>query len=83
MGVYKMKKDEFIKYAKENLISTREARSITEQTIKAFQQSVKNEKIIPAIEIKESEKRVIRLFFKDEVEAYKDKMNDWQAARKK
>ncbi|MBC1235495.1 hypothetical protein HB810_16490 [Listeria booriae] len=83
MGVYKLNRDEFIKYAKENLISTREARKITEQTIKAFQQSVKNEKIIPAVEIKESEKRVIRLFFRDDVEAYKAQMNDWQAARKK
>ncbi|WP_312025755.1 hypothetical protein [Listeria booriae] len=81
--MYKLKRDEFIKYAKENLISTREARSITEQTIKAFQQSVKNEKILPAIEIKESEKRVIRLFFRDDVEAYKAQMSDWQAARKK
>ncbi|WP_221771889.1 hypothetical protein [Listeria booriae] len=78
-----MKRDEFIKYAKEHLISTHEARKITDQSIKAFQQSVKNEKLIPALEIKESDKRVIRLFFRDEVEAYKDHMNDWQAARKK
>ncbi|WP_260490138.1 hypothetical protein [Listeria booriae] len=78
-----MNRDEFIKYAKDRLISTREAREITDQTIKAFQQSVKNEKLIPALEIKESEKRVIRLFFRDDVEAYKAQMNDWQVARKK
>nr|WP_311773446.1 hypothetical protein [Listeria grandensis] len=78
-----LNRDEFIKYANEHLISTREAREITDQTLKAFQQSVKNEKLIPAVEIKESEKRVIRLFFRDDVEAYKAQMNDWQAARKK
>nr|CBV37291.1 hypothetical protein LGRDSM20601_p0066 [Listeria grayi]CBV37307.1 hypothetical protein LGRDSM20601_p0082 [Listeria grayi] len=37
----------------------------------------------PALELKESDRRVLRLYFKDEVIAYKEKMSDWQAARKK
>lgn len=73
----------FIEYAKNNLVSTHEARQITEQSLNAFKQSVRTGKLIPALEIPESDKRIIRLFFRDDVVAYKDKMADWQAARKK
>ncbi|HEL8279457.1 TPA: hypothetical protein U0C88_002473, partial [Listeria monocytogenes] len=49
----------------------------------AFNQSVTNGYLKPALELKESDTRVLRLYFQDEVIAYKEKMSDWQAARKK
>ncbi|MBC1491018.1 hypothetical protein [Listeria booriae] len=77
-----MDKKEFINYANEHLISSHQAREITGQKLAAFKQSVKNEKLIPALVIPESETRVIRLFFREDVIAYKERMKEWQSARK-
>ncbi|EKD7143295.1 hypothetical protein OSE20_002851 [Listeria innocua] len=78
-----MNKQEFITFAKQNLISSHQARNITGQSRAAFNQSVTNGYLKPALELKESDTRVLRLYFQDEVIAYKEKMAAWQAARKK
>ncbi|RQW65343.1 hypothetical protein DUK53_16875 [Listeria sp. SHR_NRA_18] len=78
-----MDRNAFIKYGNENLLTTNAARQITDQTTSAFQQSVKNGYLKPAFEFRDSERHVIRLYFRDEVEAYKASMNEWQSARKK
>lgn len=78
-----MNKKEFIDFARENLLSSHQARHITGQSRAAFNQSVTNGYLKPALELKESDTRVLRLYFQDEVIAYKEKMSDWQAARKK
>ncbi|KGL46357.1 hypothetical protein EP56_01845 [Listeriaceae bacterium FSL A5-0209] len=78
-----MDRNEFIKYGNENLLTTSAARKITEQKTSAFQQSVQNGYLKPAFEFRDSDRHVIRLYFRDDVEAYKAQMNDWQAARKK
>ncbi|WP_244169980.1 hypothetical protein [Listeria goaensis] len=78
-----MDKEEFIEYGYQHLLTTNAARKITEQSTKAFQQSVKNGFLKPAFEFRDSERHVIRLYFRDDVEAYKISMGSWQAARKK
>ncbi|MBC1567206.1 hypothetical protein [Listeria booriae] len=78
-----MDRKAFIEYGNKHLLTTTAARHITEQTTKAFQQSVKSGHLTPAFEFRDSERHVIRLYFRDEVEAYKAHMKDWQAARKK
>ncbi|WP_088816348.1 MULTISPECIES: hypothetical protein [Listeria] len=78
-----MNKEQFLQYAQDHLISSHQAREITEQSLSAFKQSVRTGKLRPALEIKESESRVIRLFFRDDVVAYKTQMSAWQASRKR
>ncbi|KGL43598.1 hypothetical protein [Listeria newyorkensis] len=77
-----MDKEAFIKFANENLLTTTAARKITDQSTRAFQQSLRNGLIAPALEFRDSEKHVVRLYFRDDVEAYKAQMSDSQAAQK-
>ncbi|MBC1435926.1 MULTISPECIES: hypothetical protein [Listeria] len=78
-----MDKDKFVKYGNEHLLTTTAARKITGQSARAFQQSLRNGHIKPIFEFRDSEKHVIRLYFRDDVEAYKVQMSHMQAAQKK
>lgn len=69
-----MDRKKFIEYANKHLITAHQARQITGQARASFSQSVRDGHLHPALELKESEKRVQRLFFKDEVEAYYEKI---------